>query len=118
MPEFATVSQHLTLVFCSFFSRPGLRFALPDNLSAQQIRTIALSKEVNLRYFDNGDVGFSIDECMAFGDGGNDIAMLKAVGTGIAMGNSSDEVKAAADYVTTSVDEDGIYNGLRHFGII
>ena len=39
-----------------------LRFSLPDNLSAQQIRTIALSKEVNLRYFDNGDVGFSIDE--------------------------------------------------------
>ena len=39
-----------------------LRFILPDNVSAQQIRTIALSKEVNLRYFDNGDVGFSIDE--------------------------------------------------------
>ena len=39
-----------------------LRFTLPDNVSAQQIRTIALSKEVNLRYFDNGDVGFSIDE--------------------------------------------------------
>lgn len=39
-----------------------LRFVLPDNVSAQQIRTIALSKEVNLRYFDNGDVGFSIDE--------------------------------------------------------
>ena len=39
-----------------------LRFSLPDKLSAQQIRTIALSKEVNLRYFDNGDVGFSIDE--------------------------------------------------------
>lgn len=65
-----------------------------------------------------GHFGFGIDECMAFGDGGNDIAMLKAVGTGIAMGNSSDEVKAAADYVTTSVDDDGIYNGLRHFGII
>ncbi|EJX05987.1 glycine dehydrogenase [gut metagenome] len=39
-----------------------LRFALPEQLSAQQIRTIALSKEVNLRYYDNGDVGFSIDE--------------------------------------------------------
>lgn len=39
-----------------------LRFILPDNVSAPQIRTIALSKEVNLRYFDNGDVGFSIDE--------------------------------------------------------
>ncbi len=39
-----------------------LCFALPDAVSPQQIRTIALSKEVNLRYFDNGHVGFSIDE--------------------------------------------------------
>lgn len=39
-----------------------LRISLPDNVSAQQIRTIALSKEVNLRYFENGDVGLSIDE--------------------------------------------------------
>ena len=39
-----------------------LRFALPEHISAQQIRTIALSKEVNLRYFSNGDVGMSIDE--------------------------------------------------------
>lgn len=39
-----------------------LRFSLPDHVSAQKLRTIALSKEVNLRYFDNGDVGFSIDE--------------------------------------------------------
>lgn len=39
-----------------------LRFVLPEAVSAQQIRTIALSKEVNLRYFDNGDVGLSIDE--------------------------------------------------------
>ena len=37
-----------------------LRFALPDNVSAQQVRTVALSKEVNLRYFKNGDVGMSI----------------------------------------------------------
>lgn len=62
--------------------------------------------------------GFGIEECMAFGDGGNDISMLKAVGAGIAMGNSAEDVKAAADYVTSSVDEDGIYNGLRHYGII
>lgn len=62
--------------------------------------------------------GFGMDECMSFGDGGNDIAMLKAVGTGIAMGNSSEEVKAAADYVTASVDEDGIYQGMKYYGII
>lgn len=57
-------------------------------------------------------------ETMAFGDGGNDIEMLKHVGIGIAMGNAGDEVKAVADYITDSVDEDGVANALRHFGVI
>ncbi|NDW12825.1 glycine dehydrogenase (aminomethyl-transferring) [Bacteroides sp. 214] len=39
-----------------------LRFVLPEHISAKDIRTIALSKEVNLRYFENGDVGLSVDE--------------------------------------------------------
>ncbi|MFV0537358.1 MAG: Cof-type HAD-IIB family hydrolase [Dysgonomonas sp.] len=57
-------------------------------------------------------------ETMAFGDGGNDIEMLKHVGIGIAMGNAGDDVKAVADYVAESVDDDGIANTLRHFGLI
>ena len=44
----------------SFFDT--LRFGLPETVTAQKLHTIALSKEVNLRYFDNGDVGLSIDE--------------------------------------------------------
>ena len=60
----------------------------------------------------------SLDECIAFGDGGNDINMLQHVGIGIAMGNAADRVKAAANYVTTSVDEDGIVNALKHFGCL
>ena len=63
-------------------------------------------------------LGIDISETMAFGDGGNDISMLKAAGTSVAMGNALDKVKASATYVTTSVDEDGIANALRHFGII
>ena len=39
-----------------------LRLQLPNHVTAQEIRTIALSKEINLRYFENGEVGFSIDE--------------------------------------------------------
>ncbi|MEA4918089.1 Cof-type HAD-IIB family hydrolase [Proteiniphilum sp.] len=62
--------------------------------------------------------GFSIDETMAFGDGGNDIEMLQHAGIGIAMGNANDEVKQAADYVTDSVDNDGVFKALRHFGVI
>ena len=62
--------------------------------------------------------GFKLEETMAFGDGGNDIGMLHHAGIGIAMGNANDNVKVAADYVTTSVDEDGIANALKHYGII
>ena len=47
--------------------------------------------------------GLSKDEAIAFGDGRNDIEMLEAVGTGVAMGNAIDEVKARADVICKSV---------------
>ena len=62
--------------------------------------------------------GIDISETMAFGDGGNDITMLRHVNIGIAMGNADDEVKKSADYITTSADDDGIYNALKHFGLV
>ncbi len=62
--------------------------------------------------------GYTLDECMVFGDGGNDIAMLKQVKNSVAMGNAADPVKEAASYVTTSVDEDGIANALKWYGLI
>lgn len=58
------------------------------------------------------------EETMAFGDGGNDIAMLQHAGVGVVMGNATDEVKAVADYVTDSVDDNGIYNALRKYNLI
>ena len=62
--------------------------------------------------------GIKLEETMAFGDGGNDIPMLKHVHIGVAMGNASDEVKAHADYITDTVDNDGIMKALKHFKII
>lgn len=62
--------------------------------------------------------GFSRDQTMAFGDGGNDKEMLEHAGIGIAMGNARDEVKELADYVTASVDEEGIKKALQHYGLI
>lgn len=63
-------------------------------------------------------VGLSRNECMAFGDGGNDIEMLDFAGIGVVMGGSAPEVVSHADYVTDSVDEDGIWNALEHFGLV
>ena len=59
-----------------------------------------------------------ISETMAFGDGGNDISMLLKAGVGVAMGNANDNVKAMANYVTSSADDDGIYKALKHFEVI
>lgn len=57
--------------------------------------------------------GFRQEETLAFGDGGNDMEMLQWAGTGVAMGNAADEVKAAADMVTTDVDNEGIENAIN-----
>lgn len=62
--------------------------------------------------------GLNENQAVAFGDGGNDIPMLKAVTHSIAMGNASDSVKKCASYVTDSVDEDGIWNALNHLSLI
>ncbi|MBQ9460396.1 MAG: HAD family phosphatase [Clostridia bacterium] len=56
------------------------------------------------------------DESIAFGDGFNDITMIRYAGLGVAMNNASDTVKSAADYVTTSNDEDGIADFLAEMG--
>lgn len=63
-------------------------------------------------------LGIKKEECMAFGDGGNDADMLSYVGYGIAMGNAVDQAKLASDYVTASVDDDGIYKALVKYRVI
>lgn len=54
-------------------------------------------------------------DIIAFGDGLNDIAMLKLAGCGIAMGTASDEVKRVADHVTTSANDSGVSRWLHSF---
>ena len=60
-------------------------------------------------------LGIRPEECIAFGDAENDIPMLQYAGIGVAMGNATDAVKAIADEVTLSNEEDGIAHSLyRH----
>lgn len=58
--------------------------------------------------------GIDPSELVAFGDGQNDIPMLRLAGVGVAMANATDEVKGAADMVTLSNNEDGIAAALEN----
>jgi len=62
--------------------------------------------------------GLTPEEAMAFGDGENDLTMLRHAGIGVAMGSASDFVKSQADYTTGTVDEDGVISALRHFELL
>ncbi|MBR2759548.1 MAG: Cof-type HAD-IIB family hydrolase [Solobacterium sp.] len=57
-------------------------------------------------------------QTIAFGDGQNDIDMIRYAGIGVAMGNGVEALKSAADYVTTDIDDNGISNALKHLGLI
>ena len=57
-------------------------------------------------------------QAMAFGDSYNDIEMLQAVGTGVAMGNAADRLKEIADDICGHVSEDGIYHYCLQHGLI
>jgi len=60
-------------------------------------------------------LGVPPESTMAFGDGLNDLSMLKEAGIGVAMANACGEAKALADCVTLSCDEDGVAHGIRKF---
>lgn len=55
---------------------------------------------------------------MAFGDGGNDVAMIRHAAVGVALGNAVESAKQAADYVTATVDDDGVLRALQHYGVL
>lgn len=62
--------------------------------------------------------GIEPSETMAFGDGDNDVDMIRFAEIGIAMGNATELIKNNSDYITTAVDDDGIINALAHYRLI
>lgn len=100
-----------------------MREVMPNSISSRwtplfaDVNAGGITKQLGIenfcRYF-----GIDTDDTMAFGDGGNDISMLKFVKIGVAMGNANDQVKEIADFVTEEVDEHGIEHALLRFGLL
>lgn len=60
-------------------------------------------------------LGISMDQMLAVGDSLNDLAMIKAAGCGVAMGNAQELVKESADWVTDTNEADGVAKAIRHW---
>lgn len=106
----------------------GLRTALLRELAGRFPGTVVSSSivnnvEINNEHANKGtamrrlaeSLGVGVEETLSFGDGLNDISLLRAAGVGVAMANASAEVRDAAGFVTLSCDESGVSAGIERF---
>ena len=63
-------------------------------------------------------IGARMEQTIGIGDGLNDVDMFSQTAFTVAMGNAKPETKAIADYITTDVNEDGLWNGFKYLGLI
>ena len=61
------------------------------------------------------ELGIRYDECLAIGDTATDRDAIAACGIGVAMGNATEEVKAVADFITATNDQDGFAVAIEKF---
>lgn len=87
--------------------------AFPD-IQFINIVNIATSKGLALEALCT-NLGVSVEQVCAIGDGPNDISLLSTAGLGIAMQNSEDELKKVADYITGDVNDSGVAQAIKRF---
>ena len=85
--------------------------SIPNNI---EINDSAATKGEGLRFLCRR-LGVDIRDTMAFGDGSNDMTMIRAAGIGVAMANADPALRAAADYVTDTNDADGVAKAIARF---
>lgn len=119
-------AQQPVLQMCPYIMADLEREVIPQLPECVPSRWTQLFMDINIKGIDKSVgarrvmeyYGLSLDQAMAFGDGGNDLPLVRDVAVGVAMGNACDELKEVADYITSSVDEDGVSRALEHFELI
>ena len=104
LPAKAELEQLYPDILDLFFSEDYFLEVVPKNVG----KDISLNELLR-------QIGIEQSELIACGDGMNDISMIKYAGLGVAMANAEEEVKAAANYVTLSNEEDGVAVVVENF---
>ena len=119
--------QKLQLYFTDPEQRRRELEALPGRFDDLSFSTsMPFNIEINAREATKGQallslcrhLGLDPAQTLALGDGTNDLDLLQLAGVGVAMGNGMEKAKAAADYVTSSIDEDGLFRAFRHLKLL
>lgn len=111
---FAGDSSQLALLKQYF---PRLHFSVFSQGYMADISETGISKASAMHYL-TSYWGLSMESVIAFGDSMNDFELIKEAGIGVAMGNACQELKEAADFVTTDIDQDGILYACFHLGLL
>jgi len=111
-----------------FTNRPEVRAFLMEELPKRfenlcVSSSVADNVEINQHHANKGEallalaehLGVSRGQTIAFGDGLNDLSMLREAGIGVAMANACEEAKEIADWIAPSCDEDGVAWGIEKF---
>ena len=105
--NFAAISEALKEHFVFLDHGGGVIEAVP----------VGTSKATGIQWLCE-HLGIDKDDTFAVGDSINDLEMLQYAGHSIAMGNATQVAKDAAEYITTDIHADGIWNALKYYGLI
>lgn len=100
--------------YAPFFDVEGIN-VLPGESTYADLTVVGLSKATGIQKL--LDL-YCLDAYIAFGDSLNDVEMFKHASISVAMGQGNEQLKQMATYVTSSIDEDGIYKACLHLGLI
>ena len=106
-----TLRENLLKSLPVVFQKSLFTSSIENNI---EINDLLANKGEGLRYIAEY-LNIPIENTISFGDGLNDFGLIKAAGVGVAMGNAIDELKAEADYVTCSNEDDGVAKGIEKF---
>ncbi|OKH14246.1 Cof-type HAD-IIB family hydrolase [[Limnothrix rosea] IAM M-220] len=93
-------------VYCTQSTEVYVEFTCPTATKGQAVK-----------FLTETILGLKPENIMAIGDNFNDREMLQYAGLGIAMGNAPEPVKHCANYVTSTVEEDGVAQAIAHFNL-
>ena len=112
--EFYAENDESVAFFKELLQYPGLTGVMdPFHLKNLELYSASETKGTGVLHALDA-LGIPVEESYAFGDGLNDIEMMQIVGHALVMGNARPQVKAVAEHIVPSVDEDGVAWGIDH----